>query len=788
MEPVPEFQHLRENIGTSLLGRLNLGLAKHRRDRREGEQVEHAGKQQTQHQHIDGVGELGEERLTSLPQPAVFPLEEVGSADHRTDGHDHVQRLREVQELLPRVALGGELQDRPARHLSALERRVRAGQPAEHVARHCVEPEVHTLEAAAVQDELARLALADLDDAREDIRVVVALGKGGDGHDLRDGAEAEHLGIPQQREVIEALRNELERVRHEVVQAGQRAALILRERELAERLGRVELPDLLGPERAAVHEVLEVVPDDVGLLQEEAHGVAERQEVGLDGRVLVGLARGLEAGDAEEAREALPDEARDEVAVPVVLRHGGRALAEVLGDELGHALAHALRDVGDDLAGRRRKVPENARDRVELLKQQGLVALAHAGHRPVARLAERRVVKGAQVLALDVIAGEGGHVIFDGVEAAQDDVEDEHVEAEPLGQLANDGREGARDAAEDVVAEGDVLVGVLDLVRQDLVHAKLEVHRGEDLVHARELRKLALLVDGDLAVGPLLQRLGVRAARRHVVHLDGRIRVKPGAGVTVASHVLARGVEAVDGAHVHVLVGGKRGVEVLPPRGHEALHDDAEPGRPQQPRARLHHVLQLLEGDPLGVLHLLRVRVDLHVVHLREEDVVDLVLSPGALLAVRDHVGGPVVHAREELHGLHRHVAGADAELVVELAHGGALHAGHAPERHIQRRVHLGGVEAVERVRAARVRPHVREGDLVRRALLQQELALLVEQEDAEGAVQDAALRRRVEAMHLVLGLVAHDAVVLVEHDALVLVHEVLLGHARVPGRHGGGA
>ena len=39
---------------------------------------------------------------------------------------------------------------------------------------------------------------------------------------------------------------------------------------------------------------------------------------------------------------------------------------------------------------------------------------------------------------------------------------------------------------------------------------------------------------------------------------------------------------------------------------------------------------------------------------------------------------------------------------------------------------------------AAGVRPHVREGDLLRGPLLQEQLVLVVEEEDGEGAVQQA--------------------------------------------------
>ena len=82
-------------------------------------------------------------------------------------------------------------------------------------------------------------------------------------------------------------------------------------------------PGGLGPEGAAIDEVLEVVAEDVGLLQEEAHVAAEGALAAAPD--VVGEA-GLEAAGGELAREALADEAGDEVAVGVVLGPGARPL------------------------------------------------------------------------------------------------------------------------------------------------------------------------------------------------------------------------------------------------------------------------------------------------------------------------------------------------------------------------------------------------------------------------------------------------------------------------------
>lgn len=181
-----------------------------------------------------------------------------------------------------------------------------------------------------------------------------------------------------------------------------------------------------------------------------------------------------------------------------------------------------------------------------------------------------------------------------------------------------------------------------------------------------------------------------------------------------------------------------------------------------------------------------------HAHTLDEEDVVDLVLPPGAPGPVRARVRRPVVQPREELELGQRHLGRGDAELVQELADGGALHAcrtgrdtqvlsdivlgregdsrvrcdasGHTCDgpktimnrtrrktrrahprthdgavRQVLRAVRLAGLVPAQGVGAAGVGPHVREGDLAGGTLLEEEAALLVEEEDAERPVQEPA-------------------------------------------------
>lgn len=95
--------------------------------------------------------------------------------------------------------------------------------------------------------------------------------------------------------------------------------------------------------------------------------------------------------------------------------------------------------------------------------------------------------------------------------------------------------------------------------------------------------------------------------------------------------------------------------------------------------------------------------------------------------------GSLVVDARQEVKVLKRNLLRLDAQLVVQLALRRTLR---SRNRVDQVGARLGG--NAQRVRAARVGPHVGEGDLLRGALLEQQLVLVVEEEDGKGAVQES--------------------------------------------------
>mmetsp|Transcript_9612 Transcript_9612/g.30788 ORF Transcript_9612/g.30788 Transcript_9612/m.30788 type:complete len:817 (+) Transcript_9612:244-2694(+) len=682
-----------------------------------------------------------------------------------------------------------------------------------------------------VEDDARGGALADLDDAGEEARVVEELGERGDGHDLRDGAEGVDLRRVAGGEVVEDVGNEVESVGDEVVEAGEgagggaldearvdegageevglagAAAAGGGSGELAEVVGvGVGSPDVAGPEGAAVDVVLEVVADDVCLLEEEAHGVGEAEGVlgraeGPDSAAAGGELARLHAAGDEDPGEALADEAGDGVAVAVVLVEVGGALGELGREGVGHAGAHVAGDVGDDGARLGREFAEDADDGAEVFEEGALVAVADALEAGVRVVEEGRVElpELARLVAVGPVPVKV-HVVLYRVERAEDEVENANVEADLARELPDDGREGARDLAEHGVAEGLVGVGGREVAGE--AREELEREGGADLGEAaRERRR----VRGHLAVGALLlprrrrprdgdrrradvgEELGALRDERIAVAIE---RVEPAGDRAARADRRALGVavEAVNGAVVGELCPGAEGVQVAPPAafGEEELAgDDLEPGRPLLFRVR-HRRRQLLPVDPVDRHHLVRVRRQrqrLALPELGDEAVVDLVLAPRRLGPVRPDVARPVVHARHEREP--RRLQRRDPQLVPQLPHRRVLHARRRPARRRLGTVVLRRLHAVQRVRAARVRPHLRERDLRLRPLLQQEPPVRPEQHHAERPVHQPHRLAHHELVDVVLVLVTHHLVHVVHHQALVLQHQLVLARAlRRPCHH----
>ena len=238
----------------------------------------------------------------------------------------------------------------------------------------------------------------------------------------------------------------------------------------------------------------------------------------------------------------------------------------------------------------------------------------------------------------------------------------------------------------------------------------------------------------------------------------------------------------MDGRDINELVGGHRGVQVLPPLVEEVCGDDPEPGRPQQAGVWRHHGLELRLRHVFVVPDLLGVWREVDVGDLDEEDVVELVLPPGRPGAVCHGVLRAVVQASQELEVFHGDLLGGDPELVLELPDRRGLDAWRRAVGDVLGAVDLGWAVAAEGVRAAGVCPDVRERDLVAGSLLEEQAVLGVEEEDGEGAVKEGRRGVLVELVAVVLVVLAYEIVVLVHQQALIPQHEVFLAPSAVPG------
>lgn len=122
------------------------------------------------------------------------------------------------------------------------------------------------------QNEAHSFTLGDLDLITEDIVVVVAKREGRDGHDLRNGAEGEDGGVLEVLEIVEAIDGVLQRISDQFVNASKSVRLVLIESQILD-FGGILRPDSARPEETGRNfaDVLEVVTNDVGLLQEQSH-------------------------------------------------------------------------------------------------------------------------------------------------------------------------------------------------------------------------------------------------------------------------------------------------------------------------------------------------------------------------------------------------------------------------------------------------------------------------------------------------------------------------------------
>jgi len=127
--------------------------------------------------------------------------------------------------------------------------------------------------------------------------------------------------------------------------------------------------------------------------------------------------------------------------------------------------------------------------------------------------------------------------------------------------------------------------------------------------------------------------------------------------------------------------------------------------------------------------------------------------------------GSLVVDTGEEVEVLNRKLVRLDSKLVIQLPYSGTLNTLNSG---VERGTRLSWY--AQRMGAACVGPHIRKGNLLRGALLEEKSVFRIEEEDGKGAVQQTL----VDVLHQMANLLACTAdgyVVLIEDDA-DLVHE----------------
>lgn len=282
--------------------------------------------------------------------------------------------------------------------------------------------------------------------------------KGGYSHGLGDGAEIEHALLLDAGEIEQAVIGPFQRRQDHFRAGGKCLVLILRLEEVLKVLD-VLGPDFFGPESSLVVKIFLDVTDDVDLLQELAHGLVQVGPL-EEGGIRLALFD-------EQARAAFADKACNVVTVLLVVLD--RVDAVVVDaklaflDIVGHPVAHALGDVLDDGLVGRLELLELLNDDIELDTELSVL------------LVWTVLGEGPSVLLDDVVevAKDGlllrqwyRHVIFDGVKAAQDQIEDGDGDEDVRVQLQNDGHEAAAGHGQKMEASLQrlALLGLITLV------------------------------------------------------------------------------------------------------------------------------------------------------------------------------------------------------------------------------------------------------------------------------------------------------------------------------------
>lgn len=261
--------------------------------------------------------------------------------------------------------------------------------------------------------EITGIALGDLDVALEDVIIAEAQLQRGNSHGLRDSTEVEDTLLPEASEVEKTLVSMLKGIKDHLGVAVEGSLLVFRLEKVLEVID-VLGPDLLRPEATVVIKVLSDVSDDVGLLQEETHGLLQ---MGTFEQGRVG-----QLGLDEQTGKTLTDQAGDVEAVQIILLNGLhtgiRQLS--LSAVIGHTITHLLSDILDDLLVGRLHVHKFGDDTRELNQQLTVLLLLSVASEVPAILGQE-ILESTQQGFLSLKGNRG--IILNCIETTKNEVE-----------------------------------------------------------------------------------------------------------------------------------------------------------------------------------------------------------------------------------------------------------------------------------------------------------------------------------------------------------------------------
>mmetsp|Transcript_1192 Transcript_1192/g.1299 ORF Transcript_1192/g.1299 Transcript_1192/m.1299 type:complete len:242 (-) Transcript_1192:67-792(-) len=238
-------------------------------------------------------------------------------------------------------------------------------------------------------------------------------------------------------------------------------------------------PNLFGPPCPPLNDVLQIIPDNIGLLQKLAHRVSKLQ------LPLLHQLLPLHSREREKGREPMPHEPSDVVAVHVILSAGLHTFKSSRSfDILAHASSHASSGVRDHTLEHRVEPLEHTNNFVEVGQQHPVSrAVTHILKLPavLVDIVRERTQHGKLSLVVDI------HVILDAIKSSQHQVKNAHCVHESLWQRLDDQCETPANFVENGVAEVAVAQRVGEVLQRPFELPDFEGASEFDFVQSTEL-------------------------------------------------------------------------------------------------------------------------------------------------------------------------------------------------------------------------------------------------------------------------------------------------------------